>query len=160
MKRNRGIMILVAGILSCAFPLLWSSLQLSALTVEVGWLLLGCLIFLEIPLQLLEVPLAAVILTPGLFVTLATHTDLTTGLAYVSVIRVMLTLGTYAALAGLTELSNNPALRLTLRIFLLIVVLLLFALALERSSLLLPLSLAALSMAVLMFLRSARSRAR
>jgi hypothetical protein len=159
MKRNRRVIFLIAAILSCAFPLLWSSTQLTPLAVEVGWLVLGCLIGLGTPLQFPELLLLVAILTPGLFITLTTHADLNTFQSYRSVGHVVFTLGLYAALISLSELIKSTTVRLLLRICLILAIPLLFALGLERSSALLPLSLAALGWVLLMFLRSMRSRA-
>jgi hypothetical protein len=159
MKRNRRIVFLIAAILSCAFPLLWSSVELTPLAAEVGWLVLGCLIGLGTPLQLPELLLLAAILTPGLFITLTTHGDLNTLQSYRSVGQVVSTLGLYTALIGLTELLGSTTIRLLLRICLVLAIPLSFALGLERSNALLPLSLAALGWVLLLFLRSVRSRA-
>ena len=127
MKRNRRVIFLIAAILSCAFPLLWSSMELTPLAAKVGWLVLGCLIGLGTPLQLPELLLLAAILTPGLFITLTTHGDLNTLQSYRSVGHVVFTLGLYAALIGLSELLKSTTLRLLLRICLFLAIPLSFA---------------------------------
>ena len=158
MSRVRTILFLGAGILSCAFPLLWASWGLDPPAVQAGWLVLGCLIGLGSPLRPPELLLLAMLLTPGLFTTLAVHADLNTTQSYIAVFRVMLTLGLYTALTGLTELSGSPTVRLSLRFSLTVAVPLLFVLGLERAGPLVSAALAALAWAVLLFLRSLRNR--
>lgn len=158
MSRSRTILLLSAGILSCTFPLLWASWELNAQTVRAGWLVLGCLIGLGAPIELPELLLLAMLLTPGLFTTLAIHADLNTTQSYISVLRVMLVLGLYTALIGLTELSGSTTVRLLLRFSLILAVPLLFVLGLERAGPLVSAALAALAWTVLLFLRSLRNR--
>jgi hypothetical protein len=158
MSRSRVILFLGAGILSCAFPLLRASWELNPLAVRAGWLVLGCLIGLGTPLRPPELLLLAMLLTPGLFTTLATHADLNTTQSYISVFRVMLVLGLYTALTGLSELSGSTTVQLLLRFCLILVVPLLFVLGLERAGPLVSAALAALAWAVLLFLRSLRNR--
>jgi len=159
MDRNRSILFLVAGILSCAFPLLSASWELNPLVIRAGWLVLGCLIGLGTPFQPQELLLLAMLLAPGLFTSLIVHADLSTYQSYISVFRVMLILGLYAALSGLIELSKSTTLRILLRFGLILVVPLLFLLGLERASPLVSIALAALAWATLLFLRSLRNRA-
>jgi hypothetical protein len=146
MNRNRRLLFLLAGILSCAFPLLWTPTELTPLVVGVGWLLLGCLAGLGPPLQPFEMLLLSVLLTPGLFITLTFHADSNILQSYASVFRVLLALGLYTALTGMAEFSKTKNVPLA------------FVLGLERSSLLLSTALTAFAWTLLLFIRSVRTR--
>lgn len=158
MNRNRRLLFLLAGILSCAFPLLWTPTELTPLVVGVGWLLLGCLAGLGPPLQPFELLLLSVFLTPGLFITLMFHADSNILQSYASAFRVLLALGLYTALTGLAEFSKTKNLRVLLRFGLTLAVPLAFVLGLERSSLLLSTALTAFAWTLLLFIRSVRTR--
>ena len=106
MNRTRRVLFMLAVLFSCAFPLLWAPsawVQLTPLAVGTGWLFLACLIGLGPPLQPFELLLLAVVLTPGLTVTLSTHADLKVLQAYSFAGRVLLALGLHTALTGLLD---------------------------------------------------------
>ena len=157
MSRNSRFWILAAGLGSLAFPLLWelsSGTELGGRTVGLAWLLLGCLIGLGKGYRLQELPLLAMVLAPGLYVTLVSHAGMSALEAYALCARVLLALGLHAVLCALADLSGQCRLRTLIRTVATAGVPLAFGFGLWRLGLLFVAAIGGFAAALLLFLRS------
>ncbi len=160
MSRNRRFWILAAGLGSLAFPLLWelsAGSELGGRTVGLAWLLLGCLIALGKGYRLQDLPLLAMVLAPGLYVTLVTHAGMNAPEAYALCARVLLALSLHTILCALADLAGQPRLRTLIRTVATAGVPLAFGFGLWRLGLLFVAAIAGFAAALLLLLRSLRA---
>lgn len=163
MSRSRRLLFVLAAAGSCALPLLWSPQGHAALpgpaapgAVAVGclWLALGCLACAGPAASAAELALLAILLAPGLLVTLSSHADLGAREAYAMAARVLLALALHGALRALSAELGRRAARRWLAAALVPAAVLLFALALGPAPLALSAAAAGCAWSLLLLRRS------